>query len=148
MQTAINYVSQATPTAAQMATSNRNMGIGGWGEAGNPDDYLDVTELVPRTTGDPQTDPGYRRAVDKAMAERQLGVGQLDDAGEYAGTLDVGQRSKDGKTYTVNTGPGSPYEALGPDPLLDTSGGLDLPMDRPKRLRKTGPGPTEEDSFT
>jgi len=53
VQTAIEYVSQAGPTAAQMATAGGTMGIGGWGEQGNPDDYLDVTELIPRTTGDP-----------------------------------------------------------------------------------------------
>lgn len=148
VQAAIAYVSSAVPTAAQMAVSGRDMGVGGWGEPDDIDDYLDVTELIPRTTGDPHSDPGYRQAVNKAVAERQLGVGELDATGNYAGTIDVGKRSDDGTTYSVLTGPGSAYDNLGPDPLLDVSGGLTLPMERGKRLRTTGPGPAEGESFT
>lgn len=108
---AVDYVENAVPVAQSFAGTGVEMGIGGWGEADNPSDFLDVTALIPRTTGDPATDPGFSQAVSKAAAERQWAVGELGSPSEgYLGSIPVGTRhGEPGQEtgYTIDIGPES-----------------------------------------
>lgn len=109
-EVATEYVKNALPVANSLNTGTE-VGIGGWGEADNPSDFLDVTALIPRTTGDPATDPGFSQALSKAVQERQWAVGELGSPSEgYLGAIPAGTRHGEPgaeTTYTVDIGPES-----------------------------------------